>query len=94
MQRSSAKGQHTSIRFSTTIGVKPAATIAFKQDFWSIRGQMTAFAVGLAKRSAARVRDKDILDRERTEKEPGQEQRVSGSFASGGLSGGVICVSV
>lgn len=50
------------MRFSTTIGVNPAATMAFKQDFWSILGQTIVLAAGLATRKAANVRAKDMLD--------------------------------
>lgn len=85
----SKRRTHTSMRFSTTIGVKPAATIAFKHDFWSILGQMTALAVGLETRSAASVRDKDILGRGRIEKNPGHGRRtLSGSFACSCVLGG------
>lgn len=47
--------------FSTTTGVNPAATIALKQDFWSIRVQTMVLAPGLAVLNAANVRAKDIL---------------------------------
>lgn len=50
------------MRFSTTIGVNPAATIAFKHDFWSIRVHTTTLARGLLARSADKVNARDILD--------------------------------
>lgn len=36
-----------SITFSTTNGINPAVRIDLKHDFWSIRGQMIYFALGL-----------------------------------------------
>lgn len=77
----------TSIRFSTTIGVKPAATMAFKQDFWSILGQTIALAAGLEALSAENVRDSDILfttGHGMKKKSPKNEGGASRRWRSGG----------
>lgn len=51
----------TSTMLSTTIGVKPAAIIALKHDFWSILGHTTARAPGFEVLNAEKVRANDIL---------------------------------
>lgn len=68
--------------------MNPAATIAFKQDFWSILGQTIALAAGLLALSAVKVRDSDILCSTRKESSVSREEREAQTLETATSHGG------